>query len=270
MNPADLLTLRADPARLPLPVGAEAAGVVTAVGPDTRIASGPVAVGDAVLVHPARGAWSEAITVPGDDVLAKPGDLSFPAAANLLLAGTTAYEALHAVTVGPGGTLLVHGASGAVGTMLVQLAVAGGVHVLGTTSAQHAHLVSSSGGEPVTYGPGLADRVRAMAPEGIAAAVDCVGTDEAVDVSLELLGDPDRLVTVKAFARAEQDGFRALRGFLPQSAAYRRRIRQELVDLAAAGTVVVHVAATYPLAEAEEAIARLASGHAGGKLALVP
>ncbi|WP_369265672.1 zinc-binding dehydrogenase [Streptomyces sp. R35] len=112
---------------------------------------------------------------------------------------------------------------------------------------------------------------RAAAPHGVDAAVDCVGTDEAVDTSLGLLGgDGARFATIAAIARAQKDGLRALIGVLPESMAYRNVVRQEVIDMAADGTLVVPVAATYSLADAQAAIARLATGHPGGKLALIP
>ncbi|MFF5919921.1 zinc-binding dehydrogenase [Streptomyces flavochromogenes] len=88
----------------------------------------------------------------------------------------------------PGGVVLVHGASGAVGVSLLQQAAAMGATVIGTASEENAALLARFGAEHVAYGDGPADRVRALAPEGITAAVDCAGTDEAVDTSVELLG----------------------------------------------------------------------------------
>jgi NADPH:quinone reductase len=112
--------------------------------------------------------------------------------------------------------------------------------------------------------------VRQAAPDGVQAALDTVGTDEAADVSLALVPDRDRIVTVAGFQRAKQDGFRAVGGGDPNSAAFRSSVRQKLIDLAAAGELVVPVARTYPLEQAAEALAFLAEGHPGGKLALLP
>ncbi|MGW1621681.1 NADP-dependent oxidoreductase [Streptomyces sp. NPDC002172] len=271
VNPADIHVGPGDPSRFPVGVGFEAAGVITAVGEDTRIASGAVAVGDEVIAYPVRNAWSAAITVPAADVFAKPANVDFAAAANLLLAGTTATEALDAVGAKPGETVMVHGASGAVGVSVLQQAAARGVRVIGTASAANADLLRGFGAVPVAYGEGLLERVRAAAPHGVDAAVDCVGTDEAVDTSLSLLGgDGARFATIAAIARAHKDGLRALIGVLPESMAYRNGVRQEVIDMAADGTLVVPVAATYSLADAQAAIARLATGHPGGKLALIP
>ena len=246
------------------------AGVVTALGPDTELASGGGAVGDEVVAFRVSGGWATALTVPARDVFAKPASLSFEAAANLLLAGSTAAEMLHVTGVRDGETVLVHGASGAVGVSLLQQAARLGARVIGTASEERFDEVRRFGGEPVAYGDGLADRVRAAAPDGVVAALDCVGTDEAVDVSLELVADRDRVVTIAAKERADADGFRALAGAMPASTAFRDGVRAELLRLADAGELEVPVARTYPLADAVAAARFLQQGHPGGKLALLP
>ena len=192
MNPADTKHVREGrvPDDFPRPVGYEVAGVVTAVGPDTQIGSGAVAVGDEVLAFRVRGGWATELTLPARDVFAKPGSMSFGEAASLLLAATTAAEMLHVTQVRPGETVLVHGASGAVGVMLLQLAVLEGVRVVGTASQGRFDVVRRYGGEPVEYGAGLEERVRETAPDGVDAALDCIGTDEALAVSLALAPVP--------------------------------------------------------------------------------
>jgi NADPH:quinone reductase-like Zn-dependent oxidoreductase len=274
MNPADHKHTQggpdADPGRLPIRIGYEVAGVIAAIGPDTTIASGGGAVGDEVLAFRVTGGYATAVTVSAADVFAKPEALGFPEAANLFLAGSTAADMLRAARVSPGDCILVHGASGAVGVSVVQQATMLGARVVGTASEDSGHVVRRFGGEPVEYGPGLADRVRTIAPDGVDAALDCVGTDEAVDVSLELVADRDRIVTIAAPGRAEAEGFHAVAGSAPESAAFRDSVRQRLVDLAGAGELLVPVSRTFPLADAREALEILATGHPGGKLALLP
>jgi len=119
-------------------------------------------------------------------------------------------------------------------------------------------------------GRGLPDRVRRVAQGPIAAALDTVGTDEAVDVSLELVADRDRIVTIVASGRAEAEGFHAIFGAQPESAAFRDAVRPRLLALAAEGRLQVPIARSYPLAEAPEALRFVAEGHPGGKIALVP
>jgi NADPH2:quinone reductase len=271
MNPADSKHVaRGKPDAFPKAVGYELAGVVTAVGPDTEIASGGGAVGDEVLAFRISGGWSTEVTVPARDVYAKPASLPFEAAANLLLAGTTASEMLHVTGAADGETILVHGASGAVGVSVLQQAALLGVRVIGTCSERRFDEVGRFGGEPVAYGGGLEQRVRELAPAGVVAALDCIGTDEAVDVSLALVADRDRIVTIAAAQRAETDGFRAIAGGLPASAAYRDSVRAHLIGLAGQGKLVVPIARTFPLDRAVEAAEFLRGQHPGGKLALIP
>ncbi|CAA9302932.1 MAG: Quinone oxidoreductase [uncultured Friedmanniella sp.] len=272
VNPADLKHVAGgtDRSALPVPIGYEVAGVLSAVGPGTEIASGGGAVGEEVLAFRVRGGYASALTVPARDVFAKPASLGWPEAANLLLAGTTAAEMLHVTTVAPGETVLLHGASGAVGVSVLQQARLLGARVVGTCGEGSDDVVRRFGGEPVRYGAGLADRVRALAPGGIAAALDAVGTDEAVDVSLALVPDRQRVVTIAARERAAQDGIRLIAGAMPASQAFRDRVRARLVALAGAGDLVVPVARTFPLDQAREALELLSGGHPGGKLALIP
>lgn len=271
VNPADRKhVLSARPGvTLPVPIGYEVSGVISAIGPDTEIASGGGAIGDAVLAFRVTGGYTTELTVPASDVFAKPAALDFPEAANLLLAGTTASEMLHVTGVSAGDTILVHGASGAVGVSVLQQARAQGIRVVGTASEARFDEVRRFGGEPIEYGPGLADRARAAAPDGYTAALDTVGTAEAVDVSLELVADRNRIVTIAASDRAAENGFIAIAGALPESASYRDSVRADLIRMAAEGELVVPMARTYPLAEALDALALLRDGHPGGKLALL-
>ena len=270
MNPADAKHVaRGDAADFPKAIGYEVAGVVSAVG-DTVIGSGPVAAGDEVLAYRISGGWATEVTVAARDVFAKPASLSYGEAANLLLAGCTASEMLHVTGVGEGDTILVHGASGAVGVSVLQQAALLGAQAVGTASEGSFDMVTRFGGVPVTYGDGLEQRVREAAPGGVVAALDCVGTDEAVDVSLALVADHDRIVTIAAAERAKAEGFTAIAGAMPASQAYRDSVRAGLVRLAGEGRLVVPVARTFPLADAPDATELLMSQHPGGKLVLEP
>jgi NADPH:quinone reductase len=270
LNPADYkIFASGDPARLPMPVGFEVAGVISAIGRDTQIASGGGAVGDAVLAFRVSGGYATALTVPAKDVFAKPPMLGWAEAANLLLAGTTAAEMLHVTGARAEETIVVHGASGAVGVSVLQQAGQLGVRAVGTASESRFDVVREFGGVPVAYGEGLQERLRAAAPGGYAAALDTVGTDEAVDTSLALVADRERIVTIAAFGRAEGAGIQAIGGSMPASAAFRDSARAGLIDLAGAGELVVPIARTFPFAEAPAALELLRTGHPGGKLALL-
>jgi len=276
VNPADAKHVAAPRpgVEMPVPIGYEVSGVLTAIGPDTGIVTGAASVGDEVIAFRVRGGYATELTVPAQKVLRKPAALTHPEAANLLLAGTTAAEMLQVVHAAPGETVLLHGASGAVGVSVLQQAALHGIRVIGTASPARFDEVRRFGGIPVAHGDGLADRVRAardaVGAEGIDAALDGVGTDEAVAVSRELVGDPSRIVTIAAPAAATEHGFHAIAGSMPDSARFRDGIREHLVELAERGALVVPVAREFPLDEAPQALALLATGHPGGKIALIP
>jgi NADPH:quinone reductase-like Zn-dependent oxidoreductase len=258
----------ADPDRLPLPVGLEVAGVVTAVGPDAVGPAGAIAVGDEVVASGVQGGYADTVTASAEVVVPKPPELEWAVAGSLLSVGATAVHALQVAAPKAGETLLVHGAAGSVGQIAVQLAVQDGVQVIGTAGESNHELLRSYGVTPVTYGPGLADRVRALAPDGVDAVIDTVGTAEAVDSSLELVADRSRIVSIAAFGRADT-GIVLISGDDPETHV-RANAWRRLLPAAADGSLKLVVARTYPLAEAAEALRFVRDGHAGGKVVLLP
>ncbi len=202
-------------------------------------------------------------------MFAKPEPLTFPQAANLLLVGATAADTLNVVGVSKGETVLVHGAAGGVGTSAVQQALLHGVTVIGTANERDFEAVRGFGATPVAYGPGLEERVRQAAPDGVDAAIDTVGADEAIDVSLAVVSDRRRIVSTAAFGRVKQDGFQVVGGSVPRSGPFRAAVRQSLLDLAAAGKLTVPIGQTFPFSEAGRAVEALHGKHPYGKLALV-
>jgi NADPH:quinone reductase len=272
MNPADYKHFAAgqDPNLLPLTVGSEVAGVIAALGPGTEIASGGGAVGDEVVAFRVSDGYSSALNASAADVFAKPPPLTFPQAANLLLVGTTAAETLNVVRLAEGETVLVHGAAGGVGSSVVQQAVELGATVIGTASEDDFAAVRGFGATPVHYGAGLEERVRATAPSGVDAAIDTVGVDEAIDVSLALVADRARIVSTAAFGRVKRDGFQIVGAANPRSGPFRTAARTTILDLAGQGKLTVPVGQTFPLSEAPRAVEALRGKHPYGKLALVP
>jgi NADPH:quinone reductase len=276
VNPVDVKSYSgiygADPGRLPIRVGAEAAGVVTAVGPETVGPAGPVGAGDEVIAFRAPGAYAAELVVPAQAVIPKPGTLDWPQAAGLMLTGVTAWHLLTATDAGPGDTVLVHGGSGGVGLMAVQLAVIRGAKVVATASPARHELLRNFGAIPVAYGPGLADRVAIAAPGGVDVALDLVGTDEAWDVSMGLVPDKARIATIVAFRRGLQAGIKVLGGApgADPGTEIRERARLELARLAQDGKLRVLVSQTFPLAGAAAAHHAILDGHTTGKIALVP
>ena len=261
-----------DPGRLPMRLGSEAAGVVAAVGAGAEGPAGPISVGDEVIGFRVTGAYAERLVAPASAVVPKPATMGWAEAGGLMLTGATAVHALAATGVRAGDVLLVHGAAGGVGLMVLQLAGARGARVIGTASRGSADLVRRLGGEPVAYGEGLADRVRALAGDGVDAAVDTVGTDEAVDVSLGLVADRRRIATIAAFARGAAEGIAVL-GNGPGAdpgTAIRDAARLELTRAVEAGQLTVLVAGEFPLDEAADAHRQGLEGHSHGKLVLIP
>lgn len=256
-----------DPDNLPMPLGLEVSGVIAAVVPGVAGPTGDLLVGDEVIVPTARGGYSEQVIADASGVWRKPVSLSFEEASGLLLAGGTAWHLLAKTDVGTDDTVLVHGGAGGVGLMVVQLAVARGATVIATAGASSHDKLRGYGAVPVEYGPGLADRVRAIG--AVTAAVDTVGTDEALDVSVELVADRNRIATIAGFARAPQLGIAVLTG-ADGGDEIREASWPEVLKLAAAGQVEVTVDKVFALADAAEAHRYLQSGHAHGKVVLVP
>ncbi|MGB7363520.1 MAG: NADP-dependent oxidoreductase [Rhodococcus sp. (in: high G+C Gram-positive bacteria)] len=257
-----------DDARLPMRLGGEASGVVVAVAGEPMGPAGPIAVGDEVIVQ-ADGAYAGRLVVDTDAVLPKPASLSWEEAAGYALTAGTAYDIVELAGVGEGDCVLVHGASGAVGSQTVQLALHRGAQVIGTANRRNLDAVRDLGAVAVEYGDGLLERVRNATPDGVDVALDTVGTDEAVDVSLALVEDRSRVVTIAAFGRAADEGFPSVGGGDPESAKRRREGRLPMLELAGS-VITVTIAGSYPLADAAEAHRTLQTNHPRGKYVLIP
>lgn len=257
-----------DPGLLPLRLGQEAAGVVLAVGEGAE----GVSVGDEVIAYRVRGAYADAIVVPVEALVAKPVTMGWEKAAGLMVTGATAAHTLAATRVGAGDTVLVHGASGGVGAMIVQLARAKGARVIGTADPSNHEYLVDLGAVPVGYGPGLVDRVRAVAHGDLTAAIDVSGTREALDTSVTLIRDRRRVATVAGFGYGAQLGVKLL-GNGPGAdpgTQIRAAARAQLVRLVEAGRLNVRVGATYPLVEAARAHRAGIEMRVQGKIILVP
>src|SRR5690606_11989447 len=159
--------------------------------------------------------------------------------------------------------VLIHAAAGGVGTVAVQLARLWGATVIGTASERNHAYLRSLGAIPVAYGPGLVERVREVAPQGVSAALDAIGGD-ALHASLELVKDPERIGTLVDFELADRLGVRKLR-------TDRRAGRlQELVDLVARGALRITISGEHPLAGAADARRAVERRHGRGKIVIVP
>jgi NADPH:quinone reductase len=261
-----------DPSRLPIRLGSEAAGVVIAAGPDAIGPAGPVIAGQEVIAFRAPGAYASELVVPAKSLVPKPAVLDWAEAAGLMLTGATAWHALAATAVGQGDTVLVHGAAGGVGLMAVQLAAARGATVVATSSPSRHDFLRGLGAVPIAYGSGLEQRVRGAAPGGVDAALDLIGTDEAMDVSLAMVADRARIVTIAGFARGFAEGIKVLGGApgADPGTEIRDAARLELARMAQDGALRVFVDQAFPLADVAAAHHTIMGGHVRGKIALIP
>ena len=276
INPADLKRLRGEFGRneksLPLKLGSEVSGIVIEVGPDAVGPAGPITVGDEVVGYPVAGGLAAEVVAKAESVLPKPASLGWSQAAGLLLGAVTAFHLVEAAEIRAGDRVIVHGATGAVGSATVQLARLRGAEVVGTVSAGREDGLLAFGAVPVRYGPGLEERLRAVLPDGADAALDTVGSDEALDASVALVRDRSRVVTVAGFSRAAELGIRLL-GNGPGAdpgTELRAGARLPMLKLAGDGLLVGPPAIEFPLDRVQEAMTLVASGHAGGKVVLLP
>ncbi|GAA2240139.1 NADP-dependent oxidoreductase [Promicromonospora sukumoe] len=244
---------------LPAIPGWDVAGVVEQVGLDTP----EYQVGDEVYGYVRKdtvhgGTFAELVAAPVRTLARKPASLSFEEAAAVPLAGLTAYQAIQRAGVKDGQTVLVHAAAGGVGAFAVQIAKALGARVIGTASERNHEFLRGLGAEPVTYGDGLADRVRALAPEGVDVVLDFVGG--VVADSAGLLADGGTIASITdSTARSEHGGHYVW-------------VRPSTADLDAltalfdAGKLSVEVAQVFDLADAADAHRANESGHTRGKV----
>lgn len=255
----------------PRRVGSDAAGVVIETGAQV----GGWSVGDEVIVRGADGAYASHVVAYPRQLVAKPKTLSWEQAGAIGVPAGTAFQVLTSLGVTRGDTLLIHGGSGAVGQAAVQFAHAWGATVVATSSvANHARLVEL-GAIPIAYGPGLADRVRAVSPQGIDVALDAAGTTEAIETSLELVADHNRIGTIVLGAKAAELGIRAWAGGSPVPlTAHEQALRREAIDAVAElvrrGEFEIEISRRLPLSAAAEAQRESESGHVRGKIVLLP
>ncbi|MFJ1586238.1 NADP-dependent oxidoreductase [Streptomyces sp. NPDC088197] len=242
---------------LPQTLGYEAAGVVDEVGEGVT----DVAVGDRVFGLCAEGAAQAELAVLSF-YAPIPASLDFAGAAALPSAVETAARGLDQLGV-RGGTVLINGASGSVGAAAVQLAVARGARVIGTASPANHDFLRSLGAEPVSYGDGLSDRVRALAPDGVDTALDVAGSG-ALPELIALAGGPGHVVTLADFLGAREHGVTFSRGDSGR-ALY---VLTEIGPLIEAGRFALPVARTFPLADIAQAHRLSEEGHVRGKIVL--
>ncbi|MEU1332456.1 NADP-dependent oxidoreductase [Streptomyces sp. NPDC005865] len=221
-------------------------------------------VGDEVIGYVredflSRGTFAEYVAAPVRTLARKPRNLTFAEAAGLPLAGLTAHQVVgDALRVTEGDVVLVHAAAGGVGSIAVQLARHAGARVIGTASERNHDFLRELGAEPVTYGDGLVDRVRALAPDGVDAAFDTVG-GATLKASAELLAPGGRLASIADGGVVDLGGVYC---FVRPDAAD----LGHLTELVEQDVVTVHVDATFPLERAAEAHRLSEEGRTRGKI----
>lgn len=251
------------PATFPSGEGSDFAGVVEQAGDGvTGISAGDEVAGWVDT----RSSHAEYVVADAANVVAKPASVPWEVAGAIPVAGFTAWAAVRAVDVKDGDTLVVSGAAGGVGAIAVQLARRAGATVIGLASEANHDWLRKYGVVPVTYaGPGLADRIRAVAPR-VDAFFDTFG-GEYVELALNELGVArERVDSIVRFDAAEKYGTKVEGNAAGASASALR----ELIGLIAAGDLEIPIEATYPLSAVRDAYARLAEGHLRGKIVLLP
>ncbi|MFD6163617.1 NADP-dependent oxidoreductase [Oerskovia sp. NPDC060287] len=246
----------------PVVPGWDVAGVVERVGLDTP----ELSVGDEVFGYVRKdvvsgGTTAELVAAPVRTLARKPSSWTWEQAAGAPLAGLTALQTIDRAGVTSGQTVLVHAAAGGVGSMAVQIAVARGARVIGTASERNHEYLRSLGAEPVTYGEGLAERVRALAPDGVDVVLDYIG-GEALATTPDVLREGGTVASVvDAAARDELGGHYVW--VRPDVEGL-----TELARLADAGQLTVDVAEVYDLADAAKAHEASRTGHVRGKVVI--
>jgi NADPH:quinone reductase-like Zn-dependent oxidoreductase len=244
------------PATFPSGQGSDLAGVVEELGPG---ADG-LAVGDEVIgFTDNRASHAELVVVEAANLTPKPPDVPWEVAGGLFVVGATAWAAVRAVSLQPGDVVAV-----GVGSLAVQLARAAGATVIGLAGESHHAWLREHGAIPVTYGDGVADRIRAAGGGRLDAFIDAFGG--YIELALELGVAPDRINTIIPPDRAAHPEVKSDGNAVGASAD----VLAELAALIAAGRLELPIARTYPLADVREAFAELERRHTLGKIVLVP
>jgi NADPH:quinone reductase-like Zn-dependent oxidoreductase len=239
------------PIPLPAGTGVDAAGVVDEVGDGVD----GVAIGDDVF---GQGSATYAEHAVLSHWAAKPAGLSFAEAAGYPVPVETAIRIINQVGVQPGETLLVSGAAGGVGSAVVQIARQRGISVIGTAGATNQDYLRSLGAAATTYGDGLVGRVRAIAPDGVDAALDIAGSG-VIDELIELTGEPSKVLSIADFS-APAKGAQVSSKATDPDGAY-----AEAARLFSSGDLRIPVAKSFPLRDAAAAQAASAAGHLTGR-----
>jgi NADPH:quinone reductase-like Zn-dependent oxidoreductase len=249
------------PATFPSGQGSDLAGVVAELGSGVT----DFAVGDEVIgFSMRRSSHAEYVTVPANQLTAKPSEVSWEVAGSLFVAGATAYAAVRAVRLVPGETVAIAGAAGGVGSIAVQRA---GATVLGIAGRSNDAWLADHGAVPVNYGDDLPARLRAAAPSGhIDALLDFFGGGYVAMAVEDLKVPRDRVDTITDFAAVQRFGVLSAGGADAATAA----VVAELADLIAGDELEVPIAGVFALDHVRDAYREVEKRHTRGKLVLRP
>jgi len=248
------------PMDFPFGQGADFAGRIDSVGAGVA----GFARGDEVLGWTERrAAQAEYVASSPSQLIPKPPSLDWFRAGSLFVVATTAVGAVRAVSLESGDVVAVSGAAGGVGSLAVQLARRAGARVIGIASDENAEFLRSVGVEPVAYGEGLAERLKALAPKGLDAFIDLFGGGY-VELAVMLGVARERINTIIDFAAAQKHGVKTD----GSSAAASRETLASVANLIAWGEIVMPLTAIYPFVSLRDAYTELARRKARGKIVL--
>lgn len=250
------------PATFPSGEGTDFAGVVTETGDGVdRFRPGDEVIG----YTDNRASHAEFVAAEAGNLTRKPPKVSWEEAGALPVAGFTAYAAVRAVSPRQGDTLVVSGAAGGVGSITVQLARHAGATVIGLASEPNHQWLTGHGVIPVTYGEGVADRIRDASGGKVDAFIDTFGTGY-VELALELGVWPERIDTIADFQAVEKHGVKAEGNAAGASAD----VLAELAGMIDKGILDIPIARVYPLDQVQDAYRELERRHTRGKIVLMP
>lgn len=240
---------------LPAGFGSDLAGTIDEVGEGVAAWS----VGDRVFGGSRAAAVADHVIVDPASLTRTPEGLADPVAAALQIAGQAADAALAAAAPRAGETVLIGGAAGGVGVLTTQLAVATGARVLATASERNHEFLRELGAEPVAYGDGLVERVRALAPAGVSAAIDLHGT-ATIEAAVALGVAPERIAAIAA-GPGVPDGVVRTGGGDARPGALER-----IAAALAEGSLVLPIERTFPIERIRDAVELQRAGHVRGKV----
>ena len=250
------------PSTFPSGQGSDLAGIVEEVGAEGK----NVAVGDEVIGFTNnRSSQAELVVVEADNLVPRPGNVSWEQAGALFVAGTTAYAAVRSVALSAGETVVVSGAAGGVGSIVVQLGKNAGAGVIGVAGEANHKWLTEHDVIPVTYGDGVEERILAASGGKVDAFIDTFGGGY-VELALKLGVAKSRIDTIIDFAAAAKYGVKTEGNHEAANA----EVLAQLAGLLAAGRLEIPIARVYPLAEVREAYRELEQRHTRGKIVLEP